>query len=73
MFHQHDFKVVARTYAEALPLEHRINAEPETILTLRMGVTTHLLACACGDTNTIRMLGREDRGVMDIKFSEVKR
>lgn len=73
IFHKHDFKQVARTFAEPIPHEQRINGDAELIKALRFGVTEITFLCACGDYVQVESYGREDRGAMEIKFREVEK
>ena len=73
MFHQHDFKRVSSTFGAPVPIDQRISGTPDLIKVLRFGMTTMTFLCPCGDLMKVESLGREERGVLDIKFSEVKR
>lgn len=72
-FHAHDFKLVCRTYAAPVAPATNIRGDMELIKTLRFGLTTFVFLCKCGQTSKIVSYGEEQRGVLDIKFHEVKR
>lgn len=77
LFHKHKFEVVATTYVPPLNLEGWQASGRELSLQLcklRAGVTTvlHPLRCPCGAIKKEEMLGEQVRGVVEVKFREVK-
>jgi hypothetical protein len=70
--HRHDFRFVARTYAP--PCGAAVSSNDVKLISMvAMGTTSYLWMCSCGERRMETLLGREDRGVVEVKFSEVKR
>lgn len=73
LFHRHRMTVVARTWAPPPDSERRMQGDSEFLSRIMMGCTTYVIGCECGKTDKIEAVGREDRGVVEVKFREAKR
>lgn len=73
-FHRHLFRLSTRCFSGTVPETMAIHGgDGDFQRAMRFGITTHVYLCACGETKKVEAWGREERGVMEIKFSEVKK
>jgi hypothetical protein len=69
--HPHKWEVRRTTYANPVPFGSGgtySNSGLHDILLRRVGTTTYLMTCACGEVKTIEVAGAEVRGVYEVKF-----
>lgn len=61
MFHKHNWKVIAKTYAPPYTGAGKVKGTALLVEKLTCGSTEILLKCECGKTKVVEMLGKIEK------------